>query len=271
MVVRQCCTRLLLATARHFTLAITGLASHFVPHPTAFLIALRWSGGYMCGGVAVAFLLQQPISTWAVPSADVVVPNDHRFHALMFHLLMQQNGRIVYWRSASHPEALVSQYGAVNQVHVRTSRGLVHVFQSQVLDPLFSITRSPLSAQMGYVSLDRFGAAYASLLFRRRSLLAELSRAFTPEIHTYTTRGFSIRLFVCQWADREEDGRCASYCGECPAQLRSFTDIYALHATTNPLLLAPITTDVAWRLDSRPCDGPCLLYMSHVLTFVSEP
>lgn len=265
---RSSSSYLVLAVERHLHSSLVDLSSSFTPRPRELLSALDWSRGYICGTVAVAFLCRIPPHIWTTSALDVVLPCDEGFNAFLFHLLICQGGRIASTHHQTVEEADDSQYLCRAWAQVRTTKGVINLYQSPTFDPLLPVTRSTLSVQMAYVSLDRFGTAYPRMLFKQRSLLGELHRAFSPAIQAYRKRGFSVKLFVDAWPDRKEDGRCAAYQGECPAQIRSFCDVYSLCATANPLRVEPLSTTVAWRLDSRPCDGPCLLYSWSLLTFV---
>lgn len=194
---------------------------------------------------------------WA-NGVDVVLPHDSAFNVFVFHTMMEQGGTLQHSRCAGEG-GLPSRRGVAATSHLRTSKGDVHVFQSNSRFALLPVTMSTLSCQISYVNATHFGTAYPDLLFWRRALLAHMCRSRSLSVSSYVYRKFSIRLFVNHWEDRAEEGQCAAEYFECPAQVRTFTDPGSLWGRMRPLQSPPLRQRLAWRLDVRPCGGRCFV------------
>lgn len=237
----------------HLGSTLLDLLRSRVPNPEAFLSALSFSEGFVVGSLAVTFLLRQELRP-PPEMIDVVLPHNDKFHAFLFHLLIVQNGRMEF--NKSHKRS-PPKMGVAVVAHIRTPMGYVAIYQSNSRHALLPITMSPISCQISYVNATHFGTAYPHLLFKRRALVADLARSTSSVVGTYNARGFSLRMFVGQWEDREDEGICAAETFECPAQVRTFVDEGFMAIRMRPLESYRLRPRVAWRLDVRPCGGDC--------------
>ena len=134
--------------------------------------------------------------------------------------------------------------------------GVVAMCWAEDLDPLNAVSTGWASAVINYISPTHFGAAYPFLLFRHRNVVGH-STFEAALVQQYERWGIKSRLSLCYWEGGQKHG-CGAKVFACSAQIRSYDDAGALRARMLPFSTTALQSHVQWRLDIRPCVGPCL-------------
>ncbi|KAI0740572.1 hypothetical protein C8Q76DRAFT_608937 [Earliella scabrosa] len=187
---------------------------------------------------------------------DLFVPRRY-YSRLIFHLLHRQGAWLEGETSPEDMEGQGLEQRALSGIAwLRSPLGQIVVFRSATHTALSPIVRGYTTAVMNFVHPRYFGCAYRELMFMRRALIADDDRHQHEYIPRYEAAGFEVRLATSLWPDLNHP-RCAAAHGCCPVQAHTFTDPHSILARVSPIADAPLNPRVTWRLDLRPCGGPC--------------
>ncbi|RDX56127.1 hypothetical protein OH76DRAFT_1337867 [Lentinus brumalis] len=249
----------LVKDALHHTLYET--VKPFMPKPEAFISMLDDLDAFIGGDGALRFLLRdEPI---VVDTLEIFTSNQECKY-LIYHLTFVQGGYEIpcpFPNREASPSWL-PMHGAESVTKMSTSKGNIHIYctQSYQNDPLTPIARSSSTIHFSYVNGRHFGTGYPSLLFKHRALLSNGDPDDTEYTRLYISRGFDIRLTARAWPEFQGTTQpCPAHRWSCTAQARSFSDRGALACRLEPLVEPKLHSTVIWRLDCRPCGGPCLM------------
>lgn len=104
LALRQVSHGLLVDVALHLRRNLVLHIRDFVPSAEMLLRALSFSNGFIVGSVAVDYILRS--GGHSARTMDILLPNDSRFGAFLFHLLFAQQGRIVFQQPiGQHPRS----------------------------------------------------------------------------------------------------------------------------------------------------------------------
>ncbi|KAI9058812.1 hypothetical protein FKP32DRAFT_1680518 [Trametes sanguinea] len=176
------------------------------------------------------------------------------FTIFIRHLRHQHHARLRY---KSTPPT--NYHGFRKLVGLQGTRRDIIVFSSANECALSPLVRSPSTSAMCYVGATRFGVLWPSLTFARRAMLGEFPPSSSKKSSIADDLGVDNKLYSWMWSDLNDPVQlCSRLSFRCPAQTRHLLDDGTLRGTWLPLQPIPAMPNIYFRLDERPCGGPCL-------------
>ncbi len=228
----------------------------YVPRPLSLLKTLTFIRGYVAGEVAVGWLMRSP--RWPSLTLDVYVAAG-LLRLVLDELTKNQAGIVVGVTEADEDdeEGHMERRAVEACATVYTSVGVVRVFESTIPDALATIACLHASVDMTYANFDYFGSAYAAMTLSRRGIVVDWEDGESELVEKWWKRGVDLRMSARAWPEYGQEW-CAAARWSCHAQPRTFWDKGAMRCRMMPLDIREFRSTVIWRLDQRPCGGPCL-------------
>ncbi|KAI1785895.1 hypothetical protein LXA43DRAFT_855794, partial [Ganoderma leucocontextum] len=225
LTLRCTCKQQLRVTTLLLQNAQQSLLELFVSCPDRLASALTAYNGYVCGSVALEFVLRRGTSRFG--DLDIAVPQSN-YADFVYHMRNLHQALVL---DQTEPNYEDYEPGWDTVATLRTPRGTIRVFRSTCEDALLPIVLQWASHKAVYFNASYFGTPYPNLLFRHRSLLGDV---FADEaaadvggleglVQKHEVRGIQIQLFMRQWPDYEHQP-CSRSSFTCPAQPRSLGD-----------------------------------------------
>lgn len=253
---RSCSRQLQQLSIRAFMDDLRLILNSFLPHPSEFLQALRSTHAFVGGEGATSFLLR--LTTPLPRILEVYVPT-HTYLQFIHHLFFVQGAtRVPCLLFKNLPPFWVPLHGLEDVIRIRTTRGDMYVYRSGSEDALLPICRAPLTPYISFVGPDYFGTPFPSLLFQRRGLLGDGSGDDSDDTEHLLRVGFDICITARAWPEYDVNV-CPAHASVCTAQARMFTDRASLTCRVCPLATKRLKSSVVFRLDVKPCGGPCFV------------
>lgn len=223
------------------------LLARFFHNPSAFKNTMQLCDVYVVGFHALSFFYRQLYTSQPL---ELCVPR--QMHVAVDELLVLRHNakRIVQFA----PEA----DGVLSESHYETALGRIILLQSETTDSLYPIFHEATSVRMTYVGARHFGCVWPSLTLNKRGLAGASYYDDSSDATLLHDLGFDIRLFAWQFLDLTPPQLCAWHRYLCPAQPRYLHDDGSLLVSWQPLSDSKFAPCVCFRLDTRPCGGPCL-------------
>ncbi|KAI0351685.1 hypothetical protein OH77DRAFT_1410769 [Trametes cingulata] len=213
-----------------------------------FRDSLSASNGYIGGLAALAFFFRRSMPQ--DEPIEVFLPS-HTFPQFVEYLREVQ-GLVI----TAEYDGDAGRY-VVSTVRLQCLQRAILVHRSATESALCPILRASNTALACYVGASDFGVPWAALTFARRALVADRSAcAFNVHIPRLP-RAFSIRLYAWMWPEYGDPQTCTRQHHMCPAQPRYLDDAGAIYGSWSGTEHKP-RTRICFRLDARPCGGPCL-------------
>lgn len=231
------------------------LVGDYVPDASEFLTVLTARSCYVGGEVALRFMLRS--ATFKPSHLDIFVSPQH-YLAIESHLVDDQGAIERSHATADGTNTRdLEDRGQFGMSWLETPIGKVVLHSSCTTDALVPISRAWCTLEVTYANLDHIGTGYPRLLFAGRGLLGDGVRDETRRVQMARRRGLEVRLMPDVWPDLELQG-CARAKWVCPTQPRSMVDEGAMCVRLFPLQTRRVEASNTWRMDTRPCGGPCL-------------
>ena len=232
------------------------LVEGYVPDALEFLNLLTARSCYVGGEVALRFMLRRD-ATFKPSQLDIFVSPEH-YLAIESHLVDYQGALQGRHDNADGTNTRdLEDRGQFAMSYFETPVGTVVLHSSCTADALVPISRAWCTLEVTYANLTHIGTGYPTLLFGGRGLLGDGVRDETERVHLAHRRGLDVRLMPDQWPDLQLTG-CGRVEWVCPTQPRSMVDRGAMCVRLFPLETGRIEASNMWRMDTRPCGGPCL-------------
>ncbi|KAI0349493.1 hypothetical protein OH77DRAFT_1413280, partial [Trametes cingulata] len=226
------------------------------PNIEMFLYTMDDLRAYLGGYTALRFFtrIHQPR-----PHAIQIFVPLPGFTSLLLHLQNVQHATLIESTTFA-----TERRGISGTARLRNPSCDILVFCSAGASALLPLVQAPSTALMCYVGTSHFGVLWPSLTFASRSLLTEISPGLARHTSVLKANGFDMKLYAWMWPSVSPPQVCARGSFLCPAQPRYLTDRGALHAAWEPTIDGDISDRICFRLDSRPCGGPCLRPHAHL-------
>lgn len=224
-----------------------------LPDADLFLYAMEELHAFVAGYAALAFFQRWKLDC-SLP-IEIFVPRTS-FMDMMDHLQDLQGASVI--NTAIDPDVTASSVCVTSTVIGQGSVLLLHASVSEA--PLLPVARLSNTALVCYVGAQHYGAVWPRLTLESRALVGDEAEQQESVQEALEKMGMESKLYAWMWPAYGPAQRCARAAFLCPAQPRFFTDRGSLRLAWEPLGdTGDMDCDVCFRIDGRPCDGPCLL------------
>ncbi len=259
LVLRQCSSDYLDIVVDELQDQMEDVVAPFVPHPRSFLNFISTVNAFVGGSALIPFFVRD--ARYRANALEVYAPF-LQLIPLCNHLQNHQCAREEDdFGSDDDFEDYLPHRGARSITRYGTPVGTVNVICSRFDDPLTPIACSWSSLHFGYANAEWFGHGYPHLTLHRRGIIGDgvgEEEEVCGRMGRFLRRGFDLRMTARAWPEYAQHYPCPHAKFVCPTQPRYFKDTGAMACRMWPLGSDRVHTTVMWRMDFRPCGGPCL-------------
>ncbi|KAI0722464.1 hypothetical protein C8Q76DRAFT_575436, partial [Earliella scabrosa] len=221
----------------------------FFPDPAAFLRHLTEFGAVVGGIAALSFLLQD--STVRCDVLQVFVGRDtYEPFVMRLGSCPANSDEIVAGLARAPPRQFGAERDIAGMTTLRLRSGrCVMVYKASAASGCSTLTRSPSTALMNFISEHTFACAYPSLTFRRRALLCDVRISTRSDVDyavlaALLRAGFQFAPHAAVWPEYratpvlhawDASIECLRDQYICPQQTRYFGDRGSLTNVVDPI------------------------------------